>query len=81
MPYYKISVVLSNKPPIIGVREHSSAMIEVVFNYFKNKAYAHFGGSNIREFDCVMISKQSGSYKVWMQKRNKKAGISKDNFM
>ncbi len=80
MAYYRISVILTNKPPVIGIKEHSSLMIEVVFNYFRNKAYAHFGQSYIKEFDCVMISKQSENYKKWMEKRKKKAGINTDNF-
>ena len=80
MAYYLISVILTNKPPVIGIKEHSSAMIEVVFNYFRNKANAYFGESYIKSFDCVMISRQSENYKKWMEKRKKKAGIGDDNF-
>ena len=80
MACYKITISLINKPSIIGIKEHSSSMIEVVFNYFRNKAFAYYGESNIKEFDCVLISKQSPDYKIWMEKRRKKAGISKDTF-
>lgn len=63
----------------MGIKEHSSTMIEVVYNHFKNKAYAHYGESYIKGFDCVMISKQSDSYKEWMEKRMKR--ITKNNGM
>ena len=80
MACYKITIELTNKLSIVGIKEHSSSMIEVVFNYFRNKSFAHYGESNIIEFDCVLISKQSADYKAWMEKRKKKAGISKDSF-
>ena len=81
MAYYLITVTLLNKPTVKGIKEHGSSMIEVVYNYFKNKAHAHFGHSYIKEFDCVMISKQSESYKNWMEKRKKKAGIKTDSML
>ena len=80
MACYKITIKLTNKPTIVGIKEHSSSMIEVVFNYFRNKSFAHYGESNIKEFDCVLISKQSADYKAWMEMKKKKAGISKDTF-
>ena len=75
MAMYKLSITLYSGKQIIGVKEHMSRMIEVVFNFFRNKCIAHYGESNIKEFDCVMISKQSKTYKSWMEKRKKKAGI------
>lgn len=74
MPLYKISILLTSGKQITGIKEHTSGMLEVVFHFFKNKVSSHYGTGNIKEFDCVMISKQSKSYKSWMESQRVKAG-------
>lgn len=70
MPYYKITVHTRDKKSI-GIRQHDTINIEVIFNHFRKKAIASYGESNIKFFDCVMISKQSGDYQKWMVGKNK----------
>lgn len=70
MPHYRITVTTRDKTAI-GIRQHDNANIDVLYNYFYKKAVAAYGESNIKDFDCVIISRQSNDYIQWMKKKNK----------
>ena len=73
MPYYYIKIKLNNKKWVNGIKEHHESRIDHVWRIFYDEALRHYRGSEIEDYDCFMISRQSGLYKKWMQKKSIKA--------
>ncbi len=70
MPFYYIIIELSNKITVRGVREHHDHRIDLVWRLFEAEAHKHYTGSQIKSFDCMMLSKQSAIYQKCLSKRH-----------
>ena len=68
MPYYRITVKLRRKTPVIGIRELDKSDIDYAWRYFQNKIYQEYQQSEVISFDVVMVSKLSEEVKKYLQK-------------
>ena len=70
MPYYFITVLLHDGKLIKGLKENLDSRIDIVWRFYLAESQKHY--RQIKEYHCVMISKQSSIYIDWLEKRNKK---------
>lgn len=71
MPHYKITYTLKGKRSS-GVRELDNPDVEVAYNHFYKKTTDKFGDYDIKNFDCVKLSKKSPDYLKWIANKQKK---------
>lgn len=78
MPYYYITILLFDGKQFRGVKEYLNSSIDIAYRHFQAEALNHYRGSQIKEFDCIMISRQSKLYKIWMKDKQIKKGMIED---
>lgn len=78
MPYYYITILLFDGKQVRGVKEYLNNSIEIAYRHFQADAVKYYRGSQIKEFDCMMISRQSKLYKSWMKAKQIKKGMIED---
>jgi hypothetical protein len=78
MPYYYITVSLYDGRVIKGVKENADIRIDIVYRIYLAESEKHFRASQIKEYECMMISRQSPIYKDWIKKKQFKKGMLGD---
>ena len=70
MPFYRITITLSNKT-IKGIRELDNKDLDDVWLIFKGLAEQEYGQQKILDFEVVMVSIYSDDYRNWKLKESK----------
>lgn len=78
MLYYYFTILLYDGKQVKGVKEYLNNSIDIAYRHFQAEAIKHYRESQIKEFDCIMISRQSKLYKIWMKARQIKRGMIED---
>lgn len=76
MGFYHISYLHKGKRSS-GVRELDNPDVEVAYNYFYKATTDRFGDYDIKDFDCVKLSKKSPLYLKWLRVKQNKIELKK----
>ena len=75
MPYYRITIELSDKKPAQGIRHYDNPNIDAVTNIARVKANRYYGERNVIDVEAAMLSNHCKAVKKILadqQKRKEK---------
>lgn len=71
MPYYLITIKLHDGKKVQGIKVHNNANIDAMYTFFHSQASSYYR-NNLKDFDCVIVAKQSKAYRKWIDGKKKK---------
>jgi hypothetical protein len=77
MPYYRVTVILRDKPFVQGIKHYENSNIDAVTNIVRANAKKHYGEHQVVDVEAAMLSNHATAVKVYQEKERKKTDKKK----